>query len=170
MSFKFILLIASLFNTVYWLIFTFYFVRLCICSWACLGQFLVGSLLFSPGSWCAEGFVCALQESVSPVLCKFWQLYGGISGDLLWEGLCHTQVCCTQSPCPCASPLLTHTSSGDIQTQFCLSLCWGPWVLVCTRLFKCKLYKCTNLGLVHLIWLSKRQWFNMFDFQGRISI
>ena len=37
-----------------------------------LGQSLVGSLLFSPGSWCAQGFVCALQESVSPVLCKFW--------------------------------------------------------------------------------------------------
>ena len=33
-----------------------------------------------------------------PVLCKFWQLYGGVNGDLLQEGLCHTQVCCTQSP------------------------------------------------------------------------
>ena len=31
---------------------------------------VVGSLLFSPGSWCAQGFVCALQESVSPVLWK----------------------------------------------------------------------------------------------------
>ena len=41
------------------------------------------------------------------VLCKFWQLYGGVHGDHLQEGLCHTQVCCTQSPCPCGSPLLT---------------------------------------------------------------
>ena len=41
-------------------------------SWASLGQSFVGSLLFSPGSWCTLGFVCALQESVSPVLCKFW--------------------------------------------------------------------------------------------------
>ena len=40
-------------------------------SWACLGQFLVGSLLLSPGSWYAQGFVCAIQESVSSVLCKF---------------------------------------------------------------------------------------------------
>lgn len=32
---------------------------------------LVGSLLLSPGSWCTQGFVCALQESVTPVLCKF---------------------------------------------------------------------------------------------------
>ena len=63
----------------------------------------------SPGSWCAQGFVCALQESVSPVLCKFWRFYGGVNGDLLQEGLCHTQVCCTQSPCPCSRPLLTCT-------------------------------------------------------------
>ena len=40
-------------------------------SQASLGQSLVGSLLLSPGSWCTQGFVCALQESVSPVLCKF---------------------------------------------------------------------------------------------------
>ena len=39
-------------------------------SWACLGQSLVGSLLFSPGSWCTQGFVSALQESISPVLGK----------------------------------------------------------------------------------------------------
>ena len=32
---------------------------------ASLGQSLVGSLLLSPGSWCTQGFVCALQESVS---------------------------------------------------------------------------------------------------------
>ena len=92
-------------------------------SWASLGQSLVGSLLLSPGSWCTEGSVCALQESVSPVLCKFWRLYGGVNGNLLQEGLCHTQVCCTQSPCPCSSPLLTRTSAGDTQTWFCLSLC-----------------------------------------------
>jgi len=98
-------------------------------SWASLGQFLVGSLLLSPGSWCTQGSVCALQESLSPVLCKFWSLYSGVNGDLLQEGLCHTQVYCTQSPCPCSSPLLTHISTGDTQTQFCFSLCWvsGSW-------------------------------------------
>ena len=52
-------------------------------SQASLGQSLVGSLLFSPGSWCAQGFVCALQDSVSPVLCKFWRLYSGANGNLL---------------------------------------------------------------------------------------
>ena len=36
-----------------------------------LSQSLVGSLLLSPGFWCTQDFVCAFQEPVSPVLCKF---------------------------------------------------------------------------------------------------
>ena len=100
-------------------------------SRASLGQSLVGSLLLSPGSWCTR-FCLHPPRVYFPVLCKFWQLYGGVNGDFLQEGLCHTQVCCTQSPCPCSSPLLTCTSTGDTQTQFCLSR-WGAWVLVRTR-------------------------------------
>ena len=69
-------------------------------SQASLGQSLVGSLLLSPGSWCTQGSVWALQESVFPVLCKFWQLFDGVNGDLLQEDSCCTQVCCTQSPLP----------------------------------------------------------------------
>ena len=97
-----------------------------------LGQCLVGSLFLSPGSWRSQGSVCDLHASVSPVLCKFWRLSGGVNGDLLQEGLCHTQVSCTQSLCPCSSPLLTSTSTGDAQTQFCLSLC-GVSVFWCTQ-------------------------------------
>ena len=41
-------------------------------SQASLAQSLVGPLLFSPGSWWAQSFVCAFQDSVSPVLCKFY--------------------------------------------------------------------------------------------------
>ena len=58
-----------------------------------------------------------------PVLCKFWQLYSRVNGDLLQEDLCHTH---TQSPCPCRRPLPTCTSIGDAQIQFCLSLCGVP--------------------------------------------
>ena len=52
-------------------------------SWASQGQSLVGSLLLSPGSWCTQDSVCTLQESVSPVLCKFWWLYGGVNAAYL---------------------------------------------------------------------------------------
>ena len=139
-------------------------------SQASLGQSFVGSLLLSPGSWCAKSFSCALHDSASLVLCKFcnqiplaskvkfpggfavplpdpqvaksvvgprsfltvrkfpWYncssvcglfaqwLYGGVNGNLLLEDLCHTQVCCTQSPCPCCRPLLTRTSARDTET------------------------------------------------------
>ena len=60
-----------------------------------------------------------------PVPCKFWRLYAGVNGDFQ-EGWCHSHVCCTQSPRPCSGPLLTHTSRGDAQTQFCFSLCGVP--------------------------------------------
>ena len=98
-------------------------------SQASLDQSFVGSLLLSPGSWFAQSFVCALLESVSLVLCKFWWLCGGVIGDLLQEGLCHTQVCCTQSPCPCSRPLLTWTCRrhSNTQRQIWLSLCRVLW-------------------------------------------
>ena len=64
-------------------------------------------------SWvlvCTQFCLCPLRVCF-PVLCKFWQLYGGVNGAFLQEGLCHTQVCSTQSPCPCSRPLLTHASA-----------------------------------------------------------
>ena len=61
--------------------------------------------------------------------CKFCWLCAGINSDLLKEGSCHTQVCCTQNPCPCGRPLLTCIFAGDTQTQLWLSLCGvsGSW-------------------------------------------
>ena len=104
-------------------------------SWTLRG--MCGSVscgVTAPFSWvlvCTRFCLCP-PRVFSPVLCKFWRLYGGVNGDLLQEGLCHTQVCCTQSPCPCSRSLLTHTSTGDTQTQFWLSLCGvsGSW---CTQ-------------------------------------
>ena len=70
-----------------------------------------------------------------PVPCKFWQLYGRVNGDLLQEGWCHTQLCCTQSPCPWNQPLLTRTSTGDSHmlkirsgSVAVGSLVWALWV------------------------------------------
>ena len=100
---------------------------------ASLGQSLMGSLLLSPGSWCTQVFVGALQEFVSSVLCKFWWLYGGVSGNLLKEGLCHCQVYCTQRPYP------LQQSTADLyfyrrhSNRVLAQSLWGLWVLVCTR-------------------------------------
>ena len=57
------------------------------------------SFLLGPG---AHTVLFVPAKSLLPqVLCKFWRHYGGVNGDLLQEGLYHTQVCCTQSPWPC---------------------------------------------------------------------
>ena len=89
---------------------------------ASLGKSPVESLFLSPGSWCTR-FCCALQESISQSCVSSGNSMLGVKGNLFQEGLCHTQVCSTQSLCPCGSPLLTCFSTGDAQTQFCLSLC-----------------------------------------------
>ena len=116
-------------------------------SWASLGQFPEGSLLLSPGSWCAQGFDCALQVSIYLVLCKFWWLYGRVHGDLLQEALCQTQDCSTQNPSPCCRQLLTHTFIDDTQTQFWVGLhgVSGFW---CTQGFVCALLACSLEGLM----------------------
>ena len=96
------------------------------------GSVSVESLLLSPGSWCPQAFICALQESISQ---------SSISSGSSMVRLMVTSskrayaipVSCTQSPCPCSSPLLFCTSAGDTQTQLSQSL-WGLWVLVRTRL------------------------------------
>ena len=97
-------------------------------SWMLTGE--SGSVscgVIAPFSWdLVHKFLLCPPRDYFPVPCKFWQLYGGVNGDLLQEGLCHTQVCCTQSLYPCSSLLLTHTSAGDTQIQFCLSLCGVP--------------------------------------------
>ena len=103
--------------------------RLCwrlLDSQASLGQSLVGSLHLSPGSWCAQ-VLFVPSKSLSPQSCgSSGSSMGRVNGNLLQEDLCHTQVCCTQSPCPCGGPLLTHPSAGDTQTlkgHIWLSLC-----------------------------------------------
>ena len=108
-------------------------------SQASLSQSLVGSLLLSAGSWCTRVSLCALQESVSPVLCTFRQLYGGVNGDLLQEGLCHTRLlhpaipksAVPRAPAPVAVPADPYLHRRCSNTVLSQSL-WGPWVLVCT--------------------------------------
>ena len=97
-------------------------------SQASLGQSLVESLFLSPGSWYIR-FYLYPPRVCFPVLCKLWQFYGGVNGDLLQKGLHHTQICCTQSPCPHGSLLLTRTSTGDAQNSVSVSVgSLGPGV------------------------------------------
>ena len=95
-------------------------------SWTLLGKFgSVSCGVTASFSWVLVHirFYLCPPRVYFPFLCKFWQLYGGVNGDLLQEDLCYIH---TQSPCPCARPLPTHASTGDAQTQFCLSLCEVP--------------------------------------------
>ena len=71
-------------------------------SWESLGQSLVGSLLLSPGSWCTQGCVCALQESVSLVLCKFRWLYGGLMATFSWRAYAIPRSTAPRAPAPTA--------------------------------------------------------------------
>ena len=76
------------------------------------------------------------------------------------RGLCHTPVCCTQSPCPCGSPLLTCTSTGDTQTQFCLSLCGVSGFWCAQGLFECseRLWQIWSLVLNAILPLLPSCW------------
>ena len=97
-------------------------------SWTLTGKSgAVSCGVTAPFSWvlmCTRFCLCPPRVCF-PVLCKFWQLYGGVNGDLLQEGLCHAQVCCTQSPCPC----LHRRHSNTVLAQ----PLWDPWVLVSTK-------------------------------------
>ena len=81
----------------------------------------VGSLFLSPGFWCTW-LCCALQESIS-------QSY--VSSDSSIVGLMATSSKRIM-PYPHPEPLFlrqttaNRTSTGDVQTQFCLSLCGAP--------------------------------------------
>ena len=61
--------------------------------------------------WHTQAFVCAFQESVSPVLCKFWQLCCGVNGDLLQEGYAILRSTSPRVPAHVA----THCSSVPLQ-------------------------------------------------------
>ena len=84
------------------------------------------SFLLGPG---AHKFLFVPSQNLFPQSCVSSGGSMWVNGYLLQEGLCHTQVCCTQSPFSPGSPLLTHTTKGDTQTQFCLSVCGvsGSW-------------------------------------------
>ena len=92
----------------------------------------------APFSWVqVHKVLLCLLRVYFPVLCKFWQLYGGVKGNLLQEGLCHTQVSAPRAPIPvadhcqlvppqeilqCSSVSVSVGSLGPGAHKVCLSL------------------------------------------------
>ena len=100
-------------------------------SWARMGQSLVASLLLSPESWCTQGFVHALQESVSPVLSSGGSLVG-LMATSSNRAYAIPRSAAPRAPAPEAGhcgPYLCRRHSNTVLAQ---SL-WGLWVLVHKR-------------------------------------
>ena len=97
-----------------------------------LGQSLVGSLLLSPGSCCAWGFVCALQESVSQSCVSSGGSMVGLMAISSKKAYATPRSAAPRAPAPVAGhsePYLHKRHSNTVLSQ---SL-WGLWVLMGTR-------------------------------------
>ena len=91
-------------------------------SWTLLGKsgsVSCGVTALSPGSWCTPDSVCALQKSISQSCVHSSSSVEGLTATSSKRAYAITKSA-AQSPCPCSSLLLTHTSTGDAQTQFYL--------------------------------------------------
>ena len=100
-------------------------------SWASLGQSLVGSLLLSPGSWCTQGFVYDLQESISQYRVSYHDSMVGLMATSSKRAYAIPRSTAPRAPAPVA----VHCWPVPLQethTVLSQSL-WGLWVLLCTR-------------------------------------
>jgi len=90
-------------------------------SWTLMGKSgLVSCGVTAPFSWvlvCTRFCLCP-SSICFPSPSKFCQLCGGANGNLLQEGLCHTQVCCTQSPSPAAGHYRPVPSQETLKHSF----------------------------------------------------
>ena len=97
-----------------------------------LGQSLVGSLLLSPGFCCAQGSVCALQESVFQSCVSSSGSMVGLLVTSCKRAYAIPRSAAARAPAlrqAIADPHLCRRHSDTVLAQ---SL-WGPWVLVCAR-------------------------------------
>ena len=101
-------------------------------SRASLGPSLVGSLLLSPGSWCAHGFICALQESVSQSCVSSSGSMVGLMEAFSKRTYAIRRSAAPRAPAPAPAASTTdHITSGDIRLPFWLSLFGvsGSWYI-----------------------------------------
>ena len=106
----------------------------------------------SPGSWCTQGFVYALQESVSSVLCRFWWLYGRLMATSSKRAYATPRSAAPRSPTPVAGhcwpvppqETLKHSKAGLAQFLWGLLVCtgfvWALWVSLEDMGFDSKCY------------------------------
>ena len=101
-------------------------------SWASLGQSLVGSLLLSPGSWCTQVSVCALPESVSPVLFSSVGSMVGLMATSSKRAYAIPRSTAPRAPAHEAVHCWLYLLRRHPKTVLSQSV-WGLWVLVRTR-------------------------------------
>ena len=100
--------------------------------WASLDQSLVGSLLLSSGSWCAQGSACACQAFVFQSCLSSGGSVVGLGATYSMRAYAIPRSAAPRAPAPGAvhcwpvppQETLKHSSSQSL---------WGLWVLVCTR-------------------------------------
>ena len=100
-------------------------------SRASLAQSLMGSLLLSPGSWCTQDFVCALQESVSQSCVN--------------SGFSVVGLMATSSKRTYAIPRAPASAAGH---------CWPVSLQEILKLSLCGVFWCTQ----GFVWASERHW------------
>ena len=94
-------------------------------SWTSLGQSFLGSLLLSPGSWCTQVSVYALQESISQSCVSSGKSMVGLMATSSKRAYAIPKSAAPRAPVPVAIhcwPVLLQ----EMLKQFCLSLCGVP--------------------------------------------
>ena len=99
-------------------------------SQASLGQ-SVGSLLLSPVSWCTRFCLCP-PRVYFPVLCKFWQLCGGLMATSSKRAYAIPRSAAPRAPAPQQPTADLQLLRRHPDTVLSQSL-WDLWVLVHTK-------------------------------------
>ena len=92
---------------------------------ASLGQSLMGSLLLFLGPG-AHKVMCVLQESISQSCVSSGSSVVGLMATSSMRASAIPRSAAARALVPVHTYLPVHTSTGDAQTQFCLSVCGVP--------------------------------------------
>ena len=96
-------------------------------SQASLGQSLVGSLLLSPGSWCTQGSVCALQVSISQSCVSSGNSVVGLMATTSRRAYAIPKSAAPRALWQATADPYLHRRHSNTQRQVWLSLCGVSW-------------------------------------------